>query len=96
MTTLLGGAEARPTAPSRIEDLVRRFQRGDFDLVSIGRSLIGDPDWVAKMRDGHRAEIRPFRRADLEFLSALPASPVVVPTGPDWDFSVRIKGINRN
>jgi 2,4-dienoyl-CoA reductase-like NADH-dependent reductase (Old Yellow Enzyme family) len=68
----LEGAEARPTGPGRIEDLVRRFERGDFDLVSIGRSLIGDPDWVAKMRDGRGAEVRPFRRADLEWLSALP------------------------
>jgi 2,4-dienoyl-CoA reductase-like NADH-dependent reductase (Old Yellow Enzyme family) len=49
--------------------LLRRFRRGDFDLVSVGRSLIGDPDWVAKMRDGRAAEIRPFRRADIEFLS---------------------------
>jgi 2,4-dienoyl-CoA reductase-like NADH-dependent reductase (Old Yellow Enzyme family) len=68
MATLTGGAEARPTGASAIEDLVRRFQRGDFDLVSVGRSLIGDPDWVAKMRDGRVGEIRPFRRADLEFL----------------------------
>ena len=66
----LTGEEARPTGASRIEDLVRRFNRGDFDLVSVGRSLIGDPDWVAKMRDGRSAEIRPFRRADLEWLSA--------------------------
>jgi 2,4-dienoyl-CoA reductase-like NADH-dependent reductase (Old Yellow Enzyme family) len=66
----LTGEEARPTGASRIEDLVRRFQRGDFDLVSVGRSLIGDPDWVAKMRDGRGADIRPFRRADLEWLSS--------------------------
>jgi 2,4-dienoyl-CoA reductase-like NADH-dependent reductase (Old Yellow Enzyme family) len=65
----LEGAEAKPTGPGRIADLVRRFNRGDFDLISIGRSLIGDPDWVAKMRDGRGAEIRPFRRADLEWLS---------------------------
>jgi len=67
----LTGEEARPTGASRIEDLLRRFRRGDFDLVSVGRSLIGDPDWVAKMSDGRGAEIRPFRRADIEFLSAL-------------------------
>ena len=59
----------RPQRPLRIADLVRRFERGDFDLISIGRSLIGDPDWVAKMRDGRGAEIRPFRRTDLEWLS---------------------------
>jgi hypothetical protein len=69
----LTGEEARPTGPGRIGDLVRRFERGDFDLISIGRSLIGDPDWVAKMRDGRGAEIRPFRRTDLQWLS-LPAA----------------------
>jgi 2,4-dienoyl-CoA reductase-like NADH-dependent reductase (Old Yellow Enzyme family) len=68
MATLTGSAEARPTGTAAIEDLVRRFQRGDFDLVSVGRSLIGDPDWVAKMRDGRMADIRPFRRTDLDFL----------------------------
>lgn len=68
----LTGTEARPAGASRIQDLVRRFLRGEFDLVSAGRSLIGDPDWVAKMSDGRGAETRPFRRADLEWLSALP------------------------
>jgi len=61
----LYGAEARPTGASRIGDLIRRFERGDFDLVSVGRSQIGDPDWVAKMRDDRIPEIKPFRRADL-------------------------------
>jgi 2,4-dienoyl-CoA reductase-like NADH-dependent reductase (Old Yellow Enzyme family) len=65
----LTGEEAAPTGPGRIADLVRRFERGDFDLISIGRSLIGDPDWVTKMRDGKGPKVRPFRRADLEWLS---------------------------
>jgi 2,4-dienoyl-CoA reductase-like NADH-dependent reductase (Old Yellow Enzyme family) len=64
----LEGEEARPTGNSRIEDLVRRFRRGDFDLVSVGRSQIGDPDWVAKVSDDRIGEIRPFRRADIAFL----------------------------
>jgi len=64
----LDGEEAAPTGAGRIEDLVRRFRRGDFDLVSVGRSQIGDPDWVAKVRDARIGEIRPFRRADIAFL----------------------------
>lgn len=65
----LTGQEATPTGPLRIADLIRRFERGDFDLISVGRSLIGDPDWVTKMRDGRGAEIRPFRRSDLGWLT---------------------------
>jgi len=69
MATLEGG-EAKPTGASRIGDLVRRFERGDFDLVSVGRSQIGDPDFVAKLRDNRIGDIRAFRRTDLGFLNA--------------------------
>jgi 2,4-dienoyl-CoA reductase-like NADH-dependent reductase (Old Yellow Enzyme family) len=60
----LSGEEARPTGAGRIDELVRRFERGDFDLVSVGRSQIGDPDWVTKMRDGRIPDIRAFRKDD--------------------------------
>jgi 2,4-dienoyl-CoA reductase-like NADH-dependent reductase (Old Yellow Enzyme family) len=43
---------------------VRRFQRGDFDLVSVGRSQIGDPEWVAKMTEHRIPDIRAFRAGD--------------------------------
>jgi len=60
----LDGQEGRPTGASRIAELVRRFQRGDFDLVSVGRSQIGDPEWVTKVADHRIPDIRPFRSAD--------------------------------
>jgi 2,4-dienoyl-CoA reductase-like NADH-dependent reductase (Old Yellow Enzyme family) len=60
----LGGEEAQPTGASRIGELVRRFERGDFDLVSVGRSQIGDPDWVNKMARHRVADIRAFRAGD--------------------------------
>jgi 2,4-dienoyl-CoA reductase-like NADH-dependent reductase (Old Yellow Enzyme family) len=60
----LNGEEARPTGATRIDELVRRFQRGDFDLVSVGRSQIGDPEWVEKMRHRRIPDIRGFRAND--------------------------------
>ena len=60
----LSGQEARPTGASRIDELARRFRRGDFDLVSVGRSQIGDPEWVAKMTHKRISEIRGFRAND--------------------------------
>jgi 2,4-dienoyl-CoA reductase-like NADH-dependent reductase (Old Yellow Enzyme family) len=60
----LDGQEGRPTGASRIGELVRRFQRGDFDLVSVGRSQIGDPEWVAKVMQHRIPDIRAFRAAD--------------------------------
>jgi 2,4-dienoyl-CoA reductase-like NADH-dependent reductase (Old Yellow Enzyme family) len=60
----LNGEEGRPTGAGRIDELVRRFKRGDFDLVSVGRSQIGDPEWVAKMTDHRTGDIRGFRAGD--------------------------------
>jgi 2,4-dienoyl-CoA reductase-like NADH-dependent reductase (Old Yellow Enzyme family) len=60
----LDGQEARPTGGTRIGELVRRFKRGDFDLVSVGRSQIGDPDWIAKMTRHRVGDIRAFRAGD--------------------------------
>jgi 2,4-dienoyl-CoA reductase-like NADH-dependent reductase (Old Yellow Enzyme family) len=60
----LNGEEGQPTGGTRIGELVRRFQRGDFDLVSVGRSQIGDPEWVAKMTQHRIPDIRAFRAGD--------------------------------
>ncbi|HET9081525.1 MAG TPA: hypothetical protein VFO01_13580 [Trebonia sp.] len=60
----LGGEEARSTGANRIDELVRRFQRGDFDLVSVGRGQIGDPQWVTKMAQHRIGDIRTFRAGD--------------------------------
>jgi 2,4-dienoyl-CoA reductase-like NADH-dependent reductase (Old Yellow Enzyme family) len=60
----LDGQEGNPSGASRITELVRRFERGDFDLVSVGRSQIGDPQWVAKVADHRLPDIRPFRSGD--------------------------------
>jgi 2,4-dienoyl-CoA reductase-like NADH-dependent reductase (Old Yellow Enzyme family) len=60
----LDGEEAQQTGATRIDELVRRFRRGDFDLVSVGRSQIGDPEWVAKMTQHRIPDIRGFRAGD--------------------------------
>lgn len=35
-------------------------ERGDADLLAVGRLLVSDPEWTAKVRDGRTAELRPF------------------------------------
>ena len=46
--------------PASLDELTRRFDRGDFDLVAVGRALISDPDWVVKVRDGRSSELSDF------------------------------------
>jgi 2,4-dienoyl-CoA reductase-like NADH-dependent reductase (Old Yellow Enzyme family) len=49
-------------------ELESRLQRDEFDLVAVGRALITDPNWPAKVRDGKYAELSPFTPASLTTL----------------------------
>jgi len=65
MSALLSEEESLPRIEESLARLEQKVAQGEFDLIAIGRSLIGDPDWVNKARDGRYDEIRPFRRSDL-------------------------------
>ena len=60
-----GGESSKPAS---LDELLRRFNRGDFDLVAVGRALISDPDWAVKVRDGRTAELSDFSPAALAAL----------------------------
>ena len=51
--------------PASIDGLLHRLDRGEFDLVAVGRALISDPDWVHKVRDRRDAELQAFHREAL-------------------------------
>jgi 2,4-dienoyl-CoA reductase-like NADH-dependent reductase (Old Yellow Enzyme family) len=48
-----------------IDELLPRFERGEFDLVAVGRALLQDPEWVEKLRDGRIEEISAFDATSL-------------------------------
>lgn len=60
-----GGEASQPTP---IGDLADRLAAGEFDLVAVGRALIVDPDWAAKVRVG-RDDFAPFNRSVLATLA---------------------------
>ncbi|XID94656.1 NADH:flavin oxidoreductase [Paenibacillaceae bacterium WGS1546] len=53
---------------SGIRGLLDRLEHGEFDLVAIGRALLNDPAWAAKIRDGKFDELIPFRPEALNTL----------------------------
>lgn len=55
--------------PANLDGLLQRFADQEFDLVAVGRALLVDPEWAAKVRDGRQAEIFPFSRNALSSLS---------------------------
>jgi len=58
--TSLDGGPARQTGRPSFQELLRRFDRGDFDLMTVGRAQIADPDWVAKVRRDAIEELRTY------------------------------------
>lgn len=59
--------DASQQAANNLPLLLERFERGEFDLVGVGRMVLNDPDWFAKACDG--AEFLPFDPANLERLT---------------------------
>ena len=55
------GGEA--SEPASLDELTRRLERGDFDLVAVGRALLQDPNWAAKVRDKRTSEFHNFEAA---------------------------------
>jgi 2,4-dienoyl-CoA reductase-like NADH-dependent reductase (Old Yellow Enzyme family) len=43
-----------------LEELARRFDRGEFDLVGVGRAIIAEPDWANFVRAGRFDRLKPF------------------------------------
>ena len=65
----LAAFRGEASTPSPLEELLRRFDRGDFDLVAVGRALLADAEWTRKIREGRLAELIGFNKEALATLS---------------------------
>ena len=54
---------------AEIDKVCAMLDRGDFDLVSLARAILGDPAWPAKVRQGREAELTPFSAEQMLRLS---------------------------
>lgn len=64
-TATYGGEVSKPAS---LDGLVERMERGDFDLIAVGRALLKDPDWAKKVRDGRMNELEEFSKDALSVL----------------------------
>jgi len=65
LQSLFQGSGAKKTD---FTELLRRFDRGEFDLVAVGRALLQDPDWIRKVKDGKSDELKDFSKDSLSLL----------------------------
>ncbi|MBG6120043.1 MULTISPECIES: 12-oxophytodienoate reductase [unclassified Sphingobium] len=48
-----------------LDPVIERLERGEYDLVGLGRMLIPNPDWPQLIRSGATDRIRPYSNANL-------------------------------
>lgn len=56
-------------ALGNLDNLLDRMERDEFDLVAVGRALLQDPEWAAKVLAGRTDELAPYDAAALKTLS---------------------------
>lgn len=54
---------------SRLRDLVRRLDRGEFDMVAVGRALLANSDWTEKVREGRYSDLRDYKAEHRQVLT---------------------------
>ncbi|MHA5048651.1 NADH:flavin oxidoreductase [Streptomyces sp. SD15] len=59
--------EGAPAAA--LDNLLDRMERDEFDLVAVGRALLQDPEWAAKVLDGRFGELGAYDPKALSTLS---------------------------
>ena len=64
----LDQAGLKSAAPASIDALEACLDRGEFDLIAVGRALLADPHWLEKIRDGRWSEASGYDKALLERL----------------------------
>ncbi|MGF7147066.1 2,4-dienoyl-CoA reductase-like NADH-dependent reductase (Old Yellow Enzyme family) [Sphingomonas zeicaulis] len=62
------GASLPGVSLARLDAVAEALAAGEFDLLAVGRSLLADPEWPAKVREGREAELRPLDLAALTTL----------------------------
>ena len=60
-----GAFAGESSQASSLDELLRRYDRGDFDLVGVGRPLLSDPFWTKKIHEGRNNELKGFTPAAL-------------------------------
>jgi 2,4-dienoyl-CoA reductase-like NADH-dependent reductase (Old Yellow Enzyme family) len=65
----LRGFAGESAAVATLDDLLDRLERDEFDFVAVGRALLGDPAWAAKILGGKVDELLSFAQEQLRVLS---------------------------
>lgn len=55
--------------PASLDELIHRMERGEFDLIAVGRALLQDPQWAMKIKTGRHDDLMSFSKDALASLA---------------------------
>lgn len=64
----MGAFSGQGTEKADLTELTKRLERGDFDLVAVGRALLQDPEWVKKVKEGKTEDLLDFKAESMAVL----------------------------
>jgi len=53
------------SSPVGLDGLIKRMEAEEFDLIAVGRAILGDPHWVTKIKTGETESLKSFDPASL-------------------------------
>ena len=53
----IGGMRGENSTTRPLTDVIERLEKGEFDLVAVGRALLQDPFWAQKIKEGRMDEL---------------------------------------
>lgn len=61
-----GAFRGEGSAAGKLDETIERLDRGEFDLVAVGRALLQDHEWVVKVKSARFAELRDYEATALQ------------------------------
>ncbi|MET0343395.1 MAG: NADH:flavin oxidoreductase [Polyangiales bacterium] len=61
-----GAFRGEGSEAGKLDEVLERLDRGEFDLVAVGRALLQDPDWVSKVAARRFDELRNYDATALQ------------------------------
>jgi 2,4-dienoyl-CoA reductase-like NADH-dependent reductase (Old Yellow Enzyme family) len=62
----IGAFRGEGSSVGKLDEITARLDRGEFDLVAVGRAVLQDPDWALKVKAGRHAELRDYDAKSLQ------------------------------
>ncbi|MEN9855676.1 MAG: hypothetical protein RL186_457 [Pseudomonadota bacterium] len=56
----IGSFMGEGSAHAPLDDVIARLEKGEYDMIAIGRALLQDPQWATKIKEGRTQDLQDY------------------------------------